>query len=201
MRLLRYRLQGCGIASELPIVGLVGSKIPIQIFQDLFNSDDVLYGRASIAAAHSRLNSKRKNIFANIAQQAEKGEVLEDEDLIVEAHGFIIAGSDTTAITVTYLIWVVSTRPGLLKQLKDEVATLPMEFSEADVEKLPITNAVIEETLRLYGAVPGGLPRMVPPNGVTLGGHYCPPGTTVTTQAYSTHRQSSAFPNPLEYVL
>jgi cytochrome P450 len=119
-------------------------------------------------------------------------------DLTIEAHGLIIAGSDTTAITLTYLIWAVSSRPLLMKQLQDEVSSLPTGFSDAEVESLPLLNAVIEETLRLYGAVPGWLPRMVPPNRATLGNYYCPPGTTITTQAYSTHRQIDAFPNPFE---
>jgi cytochrome P450 len=118
----------------------------------------------------------------------------------MEAHGLIIAGSDTTAITLSYLIWVVSKRPKLMEQLQDEVAKLPPSFSDAAVEQLPIVNAVIEETLRLYGAVPGSLPHMVPPNGATLGNYYCPPGTTVTTHAYTTHRQSAAFANPFEFV-
>jgi cytochrome P450 len=126
----------------------------------------------------------------------EKGEVLDDFDLTIEAHGLIIAGSDTTAITLSYLIWAVTSRPTLMKQLQDEVERLPTDFSEAHVEQLPILNAVIEETFRLYGAAPGGLPRTVPPAGVELGGYFCPPGTTVTTQAYSTHRQSSAFSDP-----
>jgi len=200
MRLLQCRLQGAGIASEIPIAKIFGPLIPLKIFQDLFNSDPVLYRHASVAISHSRLESKQKNIFTNIIQQAEKGETLDDLDLTVEAHGLIIAGSDTTAITLTYLIWAVTSRPALLKELQDEVASLPVGFSDAEAEKLALLNAVINETLRLYGAVPGGLPRMVPPNGATLGDFCFPPGTTITTQAYSTHRQSSAFPNPFEFV-
>jgi cytochrome P450 len=200
MQLLQCRLQGAGIASEIPIARMLGPYVPLQIFQDLFNSDSVLHKYASVAVASSRLGSQRKNIFANILQQAEKEEILDDEDMTIEAHGLIIAGSDTTAITLTYLIWAVSSRPTLMEQLQEEVSALPTGFVDAELEKLPLLNAVIEETLRLYGAVPGSLPRMVPPSGTTLGGYYCPAGTTVTTQSYSTHRQSNAFPNPFEYI-
>ena len=54
---------------------------------------------------------------------------------------------------------------------------------------------VIEETLRLYPAVPSGLPRVVPPEGATFRGVWLPGGTTVLTQAYSLHRDPVAFPD------
>jgi cytochrome P450 len=149
MELLQCRLQGSEIASEIPIVRMLGPKIPLQKFQDLFNSDPVLHKHASIAATNSKFDNQQKNIFAAMVQQAEKGEVLYDLDLTIEAHGLIIAGSDPTAITLSYSIWAVSSRPTLMRQLQEEVSKLPDDLTEAQVEELPILNAVIEETLRL----------------------------------------------------
>jgi hypothetical protein len=78
MRLLQCRLQGCGVASEIPLIRIFGPRIPLQICQELFNSDPILHSHARVAVAHSRLESKQKNIFANIIKQAEKDEVLDD---------------------------------------------------------------------------------------------------------------------------
>ena len=72
------------------------------------------------------------------------------------------------------------------------------DYGDTDLEKLPLLNAVIEETLRLYGAAPAGLPRAVPPGGVTIDEQFIPAGTTVTTQAYTFHRDPALFPRPLE---
>lgn len=109
-----------------------------------------------------------------------------------------IAGTDTTAVTLTYLVWLVLSRPKLQAQLEAEASTLQDDFREPDVEKLPLLNAVISETLRLHTAAPGGLPRVVPANGATMGGISIPAGTIVTTQAYTYHRDPNLFPNPHE---
>lgn len=147
---------------------------------------------------NSKAQGEGTNIFANIIREAEKGEHLEDFDVQLEASALIVAGSDTTAITLTYLTWAVLSRPALRDELEQEVALLPEDFGDGDIEDLPLLNAVVEETLRLYGAAPGGLPRMVPPAGTTLGGYFFPPGTTVTTQSYTFHRVPRLFPNPFE---
>lgn len=81
------------------------------------------------------------------------------------------------------------------------MAALPEDFTETDLEALPLLNAVIEEALRLYGAAPGSLPRVVPRGGAALGGYFIPEGTTVCTQAFTLHRDSNLFPNPEKYAL
>jgi cytochrome P450 len=116
----------------------------------------------------------------------------------LEASGLIIAGTDTTSVTLTYLVWAVLSQPTLQAELEHEVAALTSDYGDTDLEKLPLLNAVIEETLRLYGAAPAGLPRSVPPGGVTIDGQVIPAGTTVTTQAYTYHRDPELFPRPLE---
>jgi cytochrome P450 len=89
-------------------------------------------------------------------------------------------------------------QPKLQQELEAEVASLDEDYGDMDLEKLPLLNAVIEETLRLYGAAPAGLPRSVPPGGVTIDDQVIPAGTTVTTQAYTFHRDQNLFPRPLE---
>lgn len=54
-------------------------------------------------------------------------------------------------------------------------------------------NVVGQETLRLYGAAPEGLPRRVPAGAATMGDCVLAEGTKVTTQAYTFHRDSSFF--------
>ena len=61
---------------------------------------------------------------------------------------------------------------------------------------LPYLDAVIKETLRLYTAIPGTLPRVVPTDsshGKFIDGIYLPPGTVVGTFAYGIHRDQSIF--------
>lgn len=51
---------------------------------------------------------------------------------------------------------------------------MPEDFHDADVEAPELLNAVISETLRLDGAEPGTLPRIVPGRGLAVQGLFIP---------------------------
>lgn len=135
-------------------------------------------------------------------EQEEGGqETLTLKEITDEAQIYIVAGSDTTALTLTFLVWSVCRQPAVVQQrLADEVRRLlpppPGRFEDHDVQQLPYLNQVIEEALRLYPPAPSALPRVVPPGGATLSGHFLPGGSVVCTQAYSLHRNPDVFPNP-----
>lgn len=118
------------------------------------------------------------------------------DDIRQEAQAYIIAGSDTTAVTMTYLTYAVSGDTRVREKLVAELATLPDGFSDNDLRQLPYLKIVILETLRLYSVVPFGLPRTVPPAGAKFFGYQIPAGTTVSTQSYSLHRDPVIFPEP-----
>ncbi|KAK8090668.1 cytochrome P450 [Apiospora phragmitis] len=126
-------------------------------------------------------------------------EGLEFHEVRANAQSYIVAGSDTTSNTLTYLIWLVCKHDKVRSRLMDELDTLPDSFEDGDLKKLPYLNQAIEETLRLYSSVPAGLPRAVPPEGIEFCGHWIPGGTTVSTQAYTMHRNPAIFPNPLKF--
>ena len=197
-RLLEIVLQGAGIGAELPFMRPILRAIPHPTIQDMFHGATLLRSYAEVAVRNSRQLDSKANVFATIITEAEKGETeqLTDLDVKLEAGGFIVAGSDTTGITLTYLIWAILKRPELQCAVEDEVSKLPETVTDAALEQLPLLNACIEETLRLYGAASGGLPRAVPPGGATLGGYFVPEGTTVTTQAWSLHRDAANFTDP-----
>ncbi|GAB1738696.1 hypothetical protein NU219Hw_g3492t1 [Hortaea werneckii] len=196
IRTLTRTLVGQGIGAELPLIRAVGKMLPLQAAKDLFCNLEYLLDYGMVAVNNMKSQQGGKNIFANIMAEAEKGEKLQDADVQVEATGLLIAGTDTTAVSLTYLVWAVLSHPMVKNALEAEVDKLPQGYTEADLETLPILNGVIEETLRLYGAAPGMLPRAVPPTGANIGGFYLPPGTVATTQSYSLHRDANIFPEP-----
>lgn len=199
--ILESVFQGTGIATELPLLLPILKRIPTPTFEEMFHSDRLLREYADIAVRNSKEMGSKANIFAAIINEAEKGghEQLTDLDVQLEAGNFIVAGSDTTRITLTYLVWAILKRPELQHTVEDEVAPLSDNLTDAELEELPLLNACIEGTLRLYGAAPGGLPRTVPAGGATLGGYYIPEGITVTTQGWSLHRDPNNFPDPDQY--
>lgn len=201
MRIVTTRIKVRGIGVEFPIIMEIGKVLkflPIKAMRDIFRPNDVLFDHGNKYLASIEASETSSNIFSNIAAEAELGEKLSKDDVHLEASGLIIAGTDTTSVTLTYIVYAVLSRPDLQDNLEKEVATLPETYGYTDVEKLPLLNAVIEETLRLYGAAPAGLPRSAPPGGTSIDDNFIPAGTTVTTQAYTYHRDPELFPRPNE---
>lgn len=186
------------ISSELPLLCSVLQWIPVTSVQDVVNADE----KVQEYAEETMLRVKReglgaRNVFSRLLAENEKdSDYLTDYQLAFEAAGLIVAGSGTTAVTLTYLVWAVLANPSVQATLENEVSALRSDYSDADLDALPYLSAVIEETLRLYGAAPGALPRTVPEGGATLAGYFIPGGVTVSTQAYTLHRDSGIYPEP-----
>jgi cytochrome P450 len=143
----------------------------------------------------------QKQVFlSKVLAENETGTGLDDAAIVREAKALIVAGTDTTAITATYLVWAILRHPAVKARLQEEIGTLPAGFSAVEVQKLRYLQLVIQETLRLYGAVSGGLPRTVPAGGRQLGGYFVPEDCVVTTQAFTLHRNPGVFPQPLKCV-
>ncbi|KAM7216531.1 Cytochrome P450 [Rhypophila decipiens] len=143
----------------------------------------------------------KPTLFTKLFKAGEE-EALSFEMITQSARTYLVAGSDTTANTLTYLIWSVCKDQAIRDKLVAELTTKLLEtntFSDADVRQLPYLNCVIEEALRLYTAVPSALPRAVPAQGAELAGYWFPGGVTVASQAYSLHRDPAIYPNPFKF--
>jgi cytochrome P450 len=190
-----------GLRAELFPVYMLARLIPIKKVQSIVRADEVVFEHGGRAVENMRnANGNTQNLFGQMLAMAtahDKATITEN-DVRCEAGNLIVAGSDTTAVTLTYLVWAVLKRPQLQTELEEEIAGLSQELTFDELSRAPLLNSVIEETLRLYGAAPGALPRTVPPNGVDMLGHFLPGGTVVSTQAYTIHRDPEIFPNPLE---
>ncbi len=201
IRVLEWVMMGAGISAEIPIVRIIGQLIPLPIFRAMFHGVEFLQNYGQRAVENSRcIDDKSKNIFAAILDEAEKeNTTLTDDDVRNEAGNLIIGGSDSTAVTLTYLTWAILSRPELQRDLEEEVAGLQDDFDDAETEKLPLLNAAIMEGLRLYTGVPGSLPRAVPNGGATLGGYHIPGGMEVSTQSWTLHRDDTLFQDAEKY--
>jgi cytochrome P450 len=156
------------------------------------------YGAHAITNMRGR-DGNVMNLFGQMlaACDSEEKASISDNDIRNEAGNLIVAGSDTIGTTLTYLVWAVLKQPELQVLLENEVAQFSEEMCLAELEAAPILNSVLNETLRLYGAAPGALPRIVPARGLTVGEHHIPVGIEVSTQAYTNHRDPAVFPDPL----
>jgi len=140
-----------------------------------------------------------------------------------------IGACDTTSTTISYLCWELSRRADIAGKLQAELdAIIPDCKTFPDIsmhQDLPYLNAFVKEGLRcfsihhlscdrlflglrLYGAAPSLLERVVPdssaktavPEAFDLMGYALPPGTLVGTQAWSAHRNPTVFPSPESFL-
>lgn len=180
----------------------MGAYFPfIPFFNDIAQSRQrILAAQQKRVARYLELveagNSERsKTLFGALVKKGNAAD-LSPMDLTIEVQSYITAGTDTTAVTLTYLVWAVCRDKGIQETLVRELQSLPEHLTHADIRQLPYLNCVIDEALRCYGAAPGALPRDVPAAGANLAGHHIPAGVVVSTQAYSVHRDPKIFLDP-----
>ncbi|KAI9154917.1 Cytochrome P450 monooxygenase AKT7 [Paramyrothecium foliicola] len=109
----------------------------------------------------------------------------------------IIAGSDTTAISLKGIFFYLTGDPGRLEKLTQEIrAAFP---SAEDIIygpkllNLPYMRACIDEGMRLTPSGPCELPREVRPGGLVVKGDFIPAGTIVGTVPFCNSRNDSIY--------
>lgn len=108
----------------------------------------------------------------------------------------IIAGSDTTAVSLSSIMFRLITHPDVLKKLREEVLNFQpangrLTFKEA--QEMPYLQAAIKESLRVHPAT--GLPlwRTVPEGGAEVAGQFFPAGTTVGINSWVAHYDTDVY--------
>lgn len=94
----------------------------------------------------------------------------------------IIAGSETTATTLSGVTYLLLTHPEVLQKTTDEVRSSFSNESEIDllsVQKLNYMMAALQETLRMYPPVPTAIPRKAQPGGDVICGQYVPENVSI----------------------
>ncbi|KAL7627817.1 hypothetical protein AAE478_002012 [Parahypoxylon ruwenzoriense] len=188
------------LAAEFPRLYTLSLRFPVPIMKECSAARQrlLLYADLSIARHEKlveELQTTRPTLFTKM-WKAEEEEELSAKEMRDSAQSYIVAGSDTTSNTLTYLTWSVCKHANVKERLVAELNSLQDDFTHDDVKELPYLNQVIDETLRLYPAAPAGLRRAIPAEGATIADVWFPGGVTVQTQSYSLHRNPIAFPDP-----
>ncbi|XVF20603.1 hypothetical protein REPUB_Repub12eG0014900 [Reevesia pubescens] len=113
----------------------------------------------------------------------------------------ILAGTDTSAITLEWAMSNLLNHPEVLKKARAEIdSQIGQEnlIDEEDVFKLHYLQSIIFETLRLYPAAPLLLPHM-PSTDCTIGGYNVPRGAIVLVNAWAIHRDPKLWDDPTSF--
>ncbi|RSM08998.1 hypothetical protein CEP52_004420 [Fusarium oligoseptatum] len=146
------------------------------------------------------------DVFSWILEDYESNEQPSKQDFLNlhgDAHLIVVAGSDTTAVTITSLFYELSQRLDICSQLQKEIDEYKKEYIKSDyasLSHLKLLQACIDETLRLHPVVPSGLQRMTPPEGLQIGDTFVPGDTIVQVPSYTLQRDERAFLRPNEFL-
>jgi len=145
-----------------------------------------------------RATGRRQFDFTQMLMESvdpETGQGMGERELLDEILTLVVAGHETTASALNWTWWLLSQHTEVERRLHDEhdrVGDLGLA-SYDDLDRLPYTRAVLQESMRLYP--PGWLltRRSIGPD--RLGGYAVPPGTDVFISPFVVHRHPAIWDN------
>ncbi len=123
----------------------------------------------------------------------ETGALLSNEECEDHLFTFMVAGVDTSAISLAWALHWLSREPEVLAKLTAELANLPSDETGKALQALPYLEAVFLETVRMYPIVPTPSGRKLLEEAI-VGGVKFSPGTTLLPCTYMVHRREDTYP-------
>ncbi|WP_067710751.1 cytochrome P450 [Nocardia yamanashiensis] len=120
---------------------------------------------------------------------------LTDDELTDQAVTFVATGTETSATTLAWAMYLLAVHPKIQRQLREVVAASehPSLTDTAD-EAAALCHRIVQESLRMY--TPPWILTRVTTVDTMLGEHHIPAGTAVAYSAYVQHRNPDIYPNP-----
>ncbi|KAH8695630.1 cytochrome P450 [Talaromyces proteolyticus] len=130
---------------------------------------------------------------------------LTSEELLSECSTMLSAGADTTQTSLTNCLYhLLKNSSKLIKLRKALLSSVPPESqpvaSYTELQNIPFLKAVLDESFRCSPPLGFGLPRLVTQPGMTIQGHYIPPGVVVSSPLYNIHHDETLFPEQWKFI-
>ncbi|KAF9924199.1 hypothetical protein FBU30_005794 [Linnemannia zychae] len=103
---------------------------------------------------------------------------------------FLLAGRDTSTNLLTFMCYNLGKHPSVMERVRQEIYEVvgkDRKPEHEDIKKLKFLKQVINETLRLYPAVPFNIKTCLEDD-VLPNGYFIPKGSLVVHSSYVTHR-------------
>ncbi|KAF3000541.1 hypothetical protein E8E14_000671 [Neopestalotiopsis sp. 37M] len=143
----------------------------------------------------------RPDIWSLILRQPE-GRQFDIEQMYSNADSFMVAGTETTATSLSGLTYLLLQNPEKMKTLLEEIRGFKTEdeLVAENLVKLPYLAACLEEGLRCYPPVVIGPPRVTPEGGNIICDKWVPPKTHVVVPQYPANMSPLNFKHPRQFI-
>ncbi|KAK3423303.1 isoflavone 3'-hydroxylase [Eucalyptus grandis] len=124
-------------------------------------------------------------------------------DDIIKGHilSLLIAGTDTSAVTIEWIMSLLLNHPNVMKKAQvelDEVVGRDRLPNETDIHKLPCLHNIINEAFRLFPPAPLLVPHESAED-CTIGGFNVPRGTMILVNVWTIHRDANVWDDPTSF--
>ncbi|KAJ2016782.1 hypothetical protein GGI13_001404 [Coemansia sp. RSA 455] len=127
-----------------------------------------------------------------------------DTQVTAENTIFMVAGSDTTSLTMTWTLHYFLLYPEVYRKVTAEVRTaFPRHHTITYAEgkaRLPYLEACIFESMRVRPVSGVPMPRIVPEGGATFQGHFLPAGTMIGVNVCGFNHHQGTWSNPRKFM-
>lgn len=150
------------------------------LFIDRYSREQIIERKS-----HGWTDSGPEDFITKFSKQREaRPNSISEQDILLAAGANVAAGSDTTAISLSAILYNLCRHPDILDELRTEIdisaqsgfISDPITFQEA--QQLPYLQAVIKESLRIHPATGFTMPRLVPKGGCMIAGYHFPEGVS-----------------------
>jgi len=151
--------------------------------------------RADLAQPNADPNAKTDILTLLLQARDEDGQAMTDAELHDELVTLLLAGHETTASAMVWLLYWIHYLPEVEQKLRAELATLGDDAEPMAIAQLPYLTAVCQETLRIYPITPTTFVRVLK-QPMTLGGYDFAAGTALMPATYILHQRPDLYPDP-----
>lgn len=146
-----------------------------------------------------RCQEPQDDLLSMLIQAQEDGQGMSPSQIRSEALTLLLAGHETTAVSLTWTWYLLSQNPHCEAQLHDEIDRV-LEGRPPTIEDLPkleYTRRVLSESMRLYP--PAYLIDRNPSQDLEIRGYTVPKGSFAFVSPYVSHRNEKYFPEPTKF--
>jgi cytochrome P450 len=128
----------------------------------------------------------------------ENGEAMSDAELHDELVTLLLAGHETTASALVWMLYWIHYLPDVQRKLRAELESLGPNPDPMAIAQLPYLTAVCQEALRIYPITPTTFVRVLR-EPITLAGYSFVKGTALMPATYIIHQRPELYPNPKQF--
>ncbi|RMD44711.1 hypothetical protein DV735_g331, partial [Chaetothyriales sp. CBS 134920] len=204
-----------GPIGQMPWLDLFLLKNPILLLLDRWGFQWTAFPVAAFAKrrlserlykADATAPSDRTDLLSMFLKaQSDRPQFFTDASVLTMSISMSFAGSDTTAISLSAVMYYLMRNRRCYDAVVEEIDTAVREGRIEDRQpsrlvswtesrqQLPYLDACIKEAFRCHPAAGLLLERVTPPEGLEIDGHYIPGGTIVGVNAWVLHKRPEVF--------